>query len=156
MATPFIAKNPDFERVVRDSFARQAMMATLGARLTLVEPGRVHVALARADELTQQNGFLHAGAIASAADSACGYAAFTLAPPETDVLAVEFKLNLLSPARSPSFEARARVLRAGATLTSCLAEVYGLDAEGGEVLVAAMLSTIILRPNAKAAGGASA
>jgi len=108
MAQLFTAKNPDFEQVVRESFARQAMMATLGARLTLVEPGRVHVAFARSDAFTQQNGFVHAGAVASLADSACGYAAFSLAPAATDVLAVEFKVNLLAPARSPRFEARAR------------------------------------------------
>lgn len=144
MPESFVARNPEFEAVVRASFARQAMMATLGARLTLVEAGRVTVAFARTDRLTQQHGFVHAGAIASVADSACGYAAFTLAPPGADVLSVEFKVNLVAPARAPEFEARARVLRAGATLTSCYAEVFGLDA-GRETLVAAMLATIVTR-----------
>jgi uncharacterized protein (TIGR00369 family) len=140
------ASNPEFETEVRESFSRQSMMATLGARLTLVEPGRVHVALPRSPALAQQKGFMHAGAIASAADSACGYAALTLAPPGTDVLAVEFKINLLAPAVAESFEARARVVRSGRTLSVCMAEVFGLD-EDRETLVATMMSTIIARPD---------
>src|SRR5678816_3992337 len=104
------ARNAQFEAVVRESFSRQAMMTSLGAKLVLVEPGRVHVGLPRSTGFTQQNGFMHAGAIASIADSACGYAAFTLAPAGTDVLAVEFKINLLEPARASRFEARARVI----------------------------------------------
>ena len=139
------ARNSRFEAVVRESFSRQAMMTSLGATLVLIEPGRVHVSLPRSEGFTQQNGFMHAGAIASIADSACGYAAFTLAPPDTDVLAVEFKINLLEPARASRFEARARVIRQGKTLATCLAEVYGLDA-GEETLVATMMSTIIIRP----------
>lgn len=129
---------------MRESFARQAMMTSLGAALVLVEPGRVHVSLPNSAGFTQQNGFLHAGAIASAADSACGYAALTLAPPDSDVLSVEFKINLLEPARASRFEARARVVRQGRTLSMCMAEVYGLDA-GEETLVATMMSTIIIR-----------
>lgn len=142
---PTLPRNPAFEAVVRESFSRQTMMTTLGARLTRVGPGEVHVALPRSPALTQQNGFLHAGALTSIADSACGYAAFTLAAPGTDVLAVEFKISLLAPARAPRFEARARVLRSGRTLTTCLAEVYALDGTEEE-LVATMLSTLIIRP----------
>ena len=138
------ARNSQFEAAVRESFSRQAMMTSLGAKLVLVEPGRVHVGLPRSAGFTQQNGFMHAGAIASVADSACGYAAFTLAPADSDVLAVEFKINLLEPARASQFEARARVIRQGRTLSTCLAEVYGLDAEE-ETLVATMMSTIITR-----------
>jgi uncharacterized protein (TIGR00369 family) len=125
------------------------MMTALGARLTLVEPGRVHVAFPRSDQFTQQNGFLHAGAIASAADSACGYAALTLAPADTDVLAVEFKINLLAPARATTFEARARVVRSGRTLSTCFAEVFGVH-NGDEEMVATMMSTIITRPKGMA------
>lgn len=142
-----VASNPDFESVVRASFARQPLMATLGARLERVAPGQVDIALDHALALTQQNGFLHAGVLASIADSACGYAAYTLAAPDTDVLAVEFKINLVSPARAPRFVARGHVLRAGRTLSTCAADVYGLEADG-EVLVATMLSTIIVRPMA--------
>jgi uncharacterized protein (TIGR00369 family) len=137
-------RNPHFEAIVRESFSRQPMMTSLGARLTVVEPGCVHIAMAHSAAFSQQNGFMHAGAIASLADSACGYAAFTLAPPDTDVLAVEFKINLLAPARASHFEARARVIRSGRTLSTCLAEVWGLDAEK-ELLVATMMSTIIVR-----------
>jgi uncharacterized protein (TIGR00369 family) len=143
----YTARNPNFESIVRESFSRQPMMISLGARLTVVEPGRVHMAMAYSAAFTQQNGFMHAGAIASLADSACGYAAFTLAPAGTDVLAVEFKINLLAPARAPEFEARARVIRSGRTLTTCLADVWGLDS-GQELLVATMLSTIIVRHTA--------
>lgn len=145
MSTTFSPKNPAFEDVVRASFARQPMMATIGARLALVVPGEVHIVLDHATAITQQNGFLHAGAISSIADSSCGYAAFTLAPPNTDVLAVEFKINLMSPARALSFIARGRVLRSGRTLSTCLAEVYGIT-DQQEELIATMLSTIIVRP----------
>ena len=96
-------------------------------------------------EHAQQNGFLHAGVITSVADSACGYAALTLAPAGHDVLAVEFKINLLRPATAPRFVARARVLRAGRTLTVARADVFGQTA-AGEELVAALMSTVIARP----------
>jgi uncharacterized protein (TIGR00369 family) len=139
------AANPEFEVMVRDSFARQAMMTTLGARLTRVAPGEVEVALDHQPAFTQQHGFLHAGAVTSIADSACGYAAYSLAAAGSDVLAVEFKISLLAPARAPAFLARARVLRAGRTLTTCQAQVFGLGGPAGEELVAVMLSTIIIR-----------
>jgi uncharacterized protein (TIGR00369 family) len=145
MTHHFVPKNPSFEAAVRESFSRQGLMTTLGAHLELVAPGEVHVAFAHAAALTQQNGFVHAGAISSVADSACGYAAFTLAAEGTDVLAVEFKISLLAPASAPAFVARARVLRSGRTLTTCAADVYGRSPEG-EVLVATMLSTVIVRP----------
>jgi uncharacterized protein (TIGR00369 family) len=105
MAGPggFVPQNPDFEAAVRESFGRQTLMKTLGVELAHVEPGQVHLRLAYSPGLCQQNGYLHAGAIASAADSANGYAAYTLAPADTDVLAVEFKINLLAPARGPEF-----------------------------------------------------
>lgn len=123
-------------------------MTSLGGRLVHVAPGEVDLAFAARPDLTQQNGFVHAGALAAIADSANGYAAFTLAPAGSDVLAVEFKINLLTPARAPSFVARGRVLRAGRTLTVCRADVVGLEADDGssEVLVATMQSTIIIRP----------
>lgn len=120
-------------------------MTTLGARLAHVAPGEVDLAFDLRADLVQQNGFVHAGAIAAVADSACGYAAFTLAPAGADVLAVEFKINLLAPARAPRFVARGRVVRAGRTLTVCRADVFGLpDTGGDETLVATMQSTIIV------------
>jgi uncharacterized protein (TIGR00369 family) len=142
---PLVPKNPDFEAVVRESLARQTFMTTLGVRLTHVAPGAVDLTLAFSPQFCQQNGYVHAGAVASIADSANGYAAFTLAPPDTDVLAVEFKINLLAPARGTTFVARGRVLRPGRTLTACLAEVWAHDGDD-ETLVATMLSTIIVRP----------
>ena len=134
-------KNPDYARVVRESFERQAFMTTLGATLASVGPGEVEVVVSYAERLCQQNGFLHAGVLASVADSACGYAALTLAAPGQDVLAVEFKINLLRPARAARFTARARVLRAGRTLTVVRADVF----DDSEQLVAAMTSTVIVR-----------
>jgi uncharacterized protein (TIGR00369 family) len=137
--------HPEFEAVVRASFARQTFMAALGATLEEVAPGRIVVSVPFRAEHAQQNGFLHAGVITSVADSACGYAALTLAPAGHDVLAVEFKINLLRPATAPRFVARAEVLRAGRTLTVARADVFGATA-AGETLVAAMMSTVIARP----------
>lgn len=138
-------KDPAYEARVRESFARQGHMATLGITIAFIAPGEVHLALPFAERFCQQNGFMHAGAIASVADSASGYAAYTLAPPDTDVLAVEFKLNLLAPARGEGFLACARVLRAGRTLTVCQTDVFTIGA-GERALIATMLSTVIVRP----------
>ena len=107
------------EERVRASFARQGLLATLGARVTHVASGEVDVELAFDERLTQQHGYLHAGALTAALDSACGYAALTLMPEETAVLTVEFKVNLLAPAAGERFLARGRVVRAGRALTVC-------------------------------------
>lgn len=138
-----------YETRVRESFNRQPHMATLGATIAFIAPGELHIALPYAAQFTQQNGFMHAGAIASVADSANGYAAFTLAPEGTDVLAVEFKINLLAPARGASFLACGRVLRPGRTLTVCQADVFAI-ASTERTLIATMLSTIIIRPTGPA------
>jgi uncharacterized protein (TIGR00369 family) len=122
-------------------------MTTLGARLTHIAPGETDLLAPFAPQFGQQNGFWHAGAIASLADSANGYAAFTLTPPGTDVLAVEFKINLLAPARGEEFLAEGRVIRPGKTLTVCLAEVFAIEGDA-RTPVATMLSTIIIRPAA--------
>jgi len=149
---PVIPKDPAWEARVRESFGRQRHMATLGITIAFLSPGEVHLALPFAERFCQQNGYMHAGAIASVADSANGYAAYTLAPAGTDVLAVEFKINLLAPARGEGFLTRGRVLRAGRTLTVCQADVV-TTGSGREVLVATMLSTIMVRPaSAEAAG----
>ena len=137
-------KDPAFAERVRTSFARQEFMATLGARLGRVEPGEVDIELPVRDALTQQHGFVHAGALASVLDSAAGYAAFTLMPKGAAVLSIEFKINLLEPARADGFLARARVLRPGRTLSICQADVVGTDADAR--LIATMTSTIIIRP----------
>jgi uncharacterized protein (TIGR00369 family) len=144
MTGAWIPKDPAYESRVRESFSRQTHMVTLGATIAFLAPGEVHLALPYDPRFCQQNGFLHAGAIASVADSANGYAAYSLAPPGTDVLAVEFKINLLAPARGDGFLACGRVLRPGRTLTVCQAEVFTTGA-AERVLIATMLSTIILR-----------
>jgi uncharacterized protein (TIGR00369 family) len=147
-----MAIDPGYEARVRESFRRQSHMATLGAEIVFITPGEVHLAFPFAEEFCQQNGFMHAGAIASVADSANGYAAYTLAPPDTDVLAVEFKINLLAPARAAGFLACGRVLRQGRTLTVCQADVL-TTGTGEKALIATMLSTIIVRPTTSSQKG---
>jgi uncharacterized protein (TIGR00369 family) len=153
MNSVWLPKDLAYEARVRASFSRQTHMTTLGASIAFIAPGQVHLALPFAPQFCQQNGFLHAGAIASVADSANGYAAYTLAPPETDVLAVEFKINLLAPAQGDGFLACGQVLRPGRTLTVCQAQVFTTGAPE-RVLIATMLSTIILRPTDTGGGGA--
>lgn len=117
-------------------------MATIGAELSRVAPGEVEIALPFRAELTQQNGYLHAGIVAAVVDSACGYAAMSLTPPGGEVLSIEFKLNLLAPAAGESFVARARVVRAGRNVTVCAGDVFSVR-EGAEKLVATMLATMM-------------
>jgi len=134
-------KDPDYEGRVRRSFARQAFMATIGATLESVAPGEVVIGLPFDPSLTQQHGFLHAGATTSIADSACGYAALTLMPPGAAVLAVEFKINLLAPASGERFRAVGRVVKPGRTLMVCTGEVTAFG-KGGEKAVAIMQATM--------------
>lgn len=136
--------NPDFELTVRQSFTRQKMMGLLGARLGAVAAGSVEISLPVRDDILQQSGVVHAGAIASIADSACGYAALTLMPPGSEVVSIEFKLNLVAPAAGQSLVARGRVVRAGRTITTCSADVFAV-ASGEETLVATMLGTMMRR-----------
>ena len=140
--TAFNALDPQFETRVRLSFGEQRAMATIGASLGRVEPGIVDIVLPFRDELTQQDGFLHAGVVAAVADSACGYAAHSLMPAGARVLSIEFKLNLLAPAVGERIEARARVIRAGRTITVCRADVVAVTAES-EKLVATMTGTMM-------------
>jgi uncharacterized protein (TIGR00369 family) len=138
----FSAVDPNFEQRVRRSFGEQRVMASIGASLGIVEPGAVDVELPFRDDLTQQDGFLHAGIIATIADSACGYAAYTLMPAGARVLSIEFKVNLLAPAVGSRMIARARVLRAGRTITVCRADVAAI-LDRSEKLVATMLGTMM-------------
>lgn len=133
----------DFAQRVRDSFARQAVMATLGAALDAVEPGRVVLAMRHRPELTQQHGFLHAGIVATALDSACGYAAFTLMPADAAVLTIEFKTNLLAPARGPRFRFEAQVTKTGRTISVVDGRTLQLDDAGNETLIATMTATVM-------------
>lgn len=134
----FTPRDPNYEPRIRASFTRQAFMATLGARLVHVAPGEVRIALAHRDDLVQQHGFLHAGAVTSVVDSACGYAALSLMEPGAAVLAVEFKVNLLAPAEGTEFLAIGRVVRAGRTLTVCAGEL-----RAGDTLIAMMQGTMM-------------
>jgi uncharacterized protein (TIGR00369 family) len=140
--TAHTPQDPDFESRVRQSFGRQAFMATIGASLGRVEPGEVDIELARRDDLVQQHGFLHAGVLASAADSACGYAALSLMPPGAAVLSIEFKINMLAPAAGDRIVARGRVIRAGKSVTVCWGDVTAYSA-GAEKLVATMVATMM-------------
>ena len=109
MQNHFTATNPAFERRVRESFALQNAMKTIGATLTSIMPGQVSIGMPFNEVFTQQHGFIHAGIISTLLDSACGYAAFSLMPENAAVLTIEFKINLLSPAKGESFEAIGRV-----------------------------------------------
>jgi uncharacterized protein (TIGR00369 family) len=140
MQTP---RDPDFEGRVRASYARQAAMATLGARLVRVDPGHVEIELPFRAELTQQHGFLHAGIVTSVMDSACGYAAMSLMERGVAVLSVEFKVNLLAPARGDLFRAIGRVVRAGRNLTVVAGELRAVDGAGEGALVAMMTGTMM-------------
>jgi uncharacterized protein (TIGR00369 family) len=134
--------NPSFAADVVRSFALQPIMKLIGATLSLVEPGIVEITLPYRADLAQQHGYLHAGVVTTIADSACGYAAFTLMPPGSNVLSVEFKVNLLRPAQGAEFVARAEVIKAGRTLTVVRADVFGIEA-GERELVATMQGTMI-------------
>jgi uncharacterized protein (TIGR00369 family) len=129
---------------VRASFARQGVMETLGAELADIGAGRVEIALPIEPHLSQQDGFLHAGVIVAALDSACGYAALTLMPNDAEVLTVELKVNLLAPASGDSLAAEGEVVRAGRTLTVCRGEAYALQ-DARRVHVATMLATMVRR-----------
>jgi uncharacterized protein (TIGR00369 family) len=112
------ATNPTFVEEVKNSFTKQTVMILIGGELTRVEPGIIEITLPYRTDLTQQHGYVHAGIITTIADSACGYAAYTLMPRGSDVLAVEFKVNLLRPAKGETFVARAEVVKSGRTLTT--------------------------------------
>ena len=138
------ATDPEFANRIRVSFAKQQVMTLIGAELIRIEPGVVEISIAAREDLTQQHGYLHAGIIATIADSACGYAALSLMPADSEVLSVEFKVNLLRPATGERFIARAEVLKPGRTLTVARADVFAITNEQ-RTLVAAMQGTMIAR-----------
>ena len=135
-----VVRDPDFEARIRASFATQRFMISLGARLERIAPGEVTIALPFRSDLTQQNGFLHAGVVTSVVDSACGYAALSVMEPGADVLSVEFKVNLLAPAQGTEFLAVGRVVRSGRTLV-----VVSGEMRAGDTVVALMQGTMIAR-----------
>jgi uncharacterized protein (TIGR00369 family) len=136
-------RNQSFAEEVADSFSKQKIMKLIGATLTRVEPGIVEINLPYRTDLTQQHGYLHAGIVTTIADSSCGYAAYSLMPPNSQVLSVEFKVNLLRPAKGEEFLASAEVIKAGKTLTVVRADVFGVTGTGQRELVATMLATIM-------------
>jgi uncharacterized protein (TIGR00369 family) len=140
------ASNPAFADEVRRSFAKQSIMGLIGGELTRVEPGVVEISLPYRADLTQQDGYVHAGIVATIADSACGYAAYSLMPPESEVLAVEFKVNLLRPAKGEMFSARAEVIKPGRTLTVVRADVFATTGDEEQKLIATMQGTMMRLP----------
>ena len=141
----FEPKNPDYRAVAIDTFEQQRAMKTLGISIVRLEPGEVDLAMDYRAELTQQHGFIHAGIITAGLDNACGIAAFTLMPAETGILTVEFKTNLLAPAKGQRFFFRAVVVKPGRTLTVCDARAFAED-NGVETLVATMTGTLMALP----------
>jgi len=135
-------KDSLYRQRVEDSFALQGVMQTLGARLEKLEPGAVDIGLAWDRSLTQQHGFLHAGVVSTALDSACGYAAFSLMPEDAAVLTIEFKINLLAPAKGERFRMEGRVLKPGRTITVCEGRAYALQ-DQKETLIATMNCTLM-------------
>lgn len=138
-----IIPNADFEDRVRASFARQAAMATIGAELTRVTPGIVEIEMPFAQTLTQQHGFLHAGVISAALDSACGCAAFSLMPENATVLTIEFKVNLLAPGKGERFLFRGSVTKPGRTIVVADGQAYAFAADGEAKLIATMTGTMM-------------
>jgi uncharacterized protein (TIGR00369 family) len=141
----FEPKNPDYRAVATATFERQPAMHTLGISIARLEAGEVDLAMRYSPAWTQQNGFVHAGIITAGLDNACGIAAFTLMPANTDVLTVEFKTNLLAPAKGERFIFRARVVKPGRTLTVCEAQAFA-EHSGTESLIATMTGTLMALP----------
>ena len=138
----FDPPDPGYAERVRASFDRQAAMGTIGAQLAEVAPGRVVIEMAWQQGLTQQHGFLHAGMVATALDSACGYAAFSLMTADAAVLTIEYKINLLAPAEGERFRMEAQVLKPGRTITVAEGRAYAIG-PGRHKLVATMNATLM-------------
>jgi len=138
------ARNPNFAQRVHESFGLQGAMRTLGASLEAIEPGRVVIGIAHRPELTQQHGFIHAGMVATGLDSACGFAAFTLMPDKAGVLTIEFKINLLAPARGPLLRFEGVVTKGGRTISVVDGKAYQFEPGSDEKkLIATMTATVM-------------
>lgn len=142
MATVFKAVDPNFEARVRGSFARQPAMRLIGARMGRLQPGYCEIELPFREDLTQQHGLFHGGFTSAIADTACGYAAYTLFGAQDSVMTVEYKINLLAPAAGERLVAEARAKKSGRTLTVCEFEVVALSG-GARALCACGLATMI-------------
>ena len=141
----FEPKNPDYRNVATATFDRQQAMRNLGISIARLEAGEVELSMPYSPDWTQQNGFVHAGVITAGLDTACGIAAFTLMPAGSDVLTVEFKTNLLAPAKGERFTFRAAVVKPGRTLTVCEARAFA-ENDGVESLIATMTGTLMALP----------
>ena len=137
-----LPSDPNFARRVADSFARQGAMNHLGAVLGTVTPGAVEIRLPYRSEVAQQHGFFHGGVVATIGDSAGGYAGYTLMPADASILTVEYKINLMAPAKGQELVARGRVVKPGRTLTVTTVEIFAVD-QGRETLCAVMQQTLI-------------
>ena len=135
-------QDPDFEDRVRNNFGDQTVMHTIGARMTHLEAGKAEIEMPTRDDLAQQNGFVHAGIVTTILDSGCGYAALSLWPAGSGVLTVEFKVNLLAPAKGEAIRVRAEVKRSGRRLTVCTADAFAVNG-GQETICATMLATML-------------
>jgi uncharacterized protein (TIGR00369 family) len=148
----FEPKNPDFRAVASATFDRQQAMRTLDMSIARLEAGEVDLAMPYSQAWTQQNGFVHAGVITAGLDTACGIAAFTLMSADSDILTVEFKTNLLAPARGERFVFRAHVVKPGRTLTVCEAQAFA-EQDGETSLIATMTGTLMALPRRAAPAG---
>jgi uncharacterized protein (TIGR00369 family) len=141
--------SPEVQVRIRASFERQGLMRHLGAHIAYIGPGRVHIVLPSRPEVTQQDGYFHAGATSAITDSAGGYAAFTLFPENTSVLTVEYKINLLAPALGDHIEAQGTVLKSGRTLTVCRLEVFGIKGSQRSLVAAGQQTLICVNQRSK-------
>jgi uncharacterized protein (TIGR00369 family) len=144
--------NENVRARIQSSFDKQGLMKTLGAKIERVEPGIVEISLVPKSEIMQQHGFVHAGAVASIADSAAGYASLTLMPQGAGVLTTEFKINLLAPAKGDRIIARAKVIKSGRTLTLAQSEVFASQSDGTEKLIALLTATNMTIENREGVG----
>jgi uncharacterized protein (TIGR00369 family) len=142
MKPKFEPKHPDYAAKVEKSFAEQAVMETIGASIEVIGAGEIEIEFPYQSSLTQQNGFIHAGIVSTVLDSACGYAAFSLMPEDASVLTIEFKVNLLSPAKGDRFRGYGKVKKAGRTISVAEAELYAFS-DQGKKLVATMVGTLM-------------
>jgi uncharacterized protein (TIGR00369 family) len=145
MDSAFKPQDPDFARRIAESFGRQSFMVLLGAKLGRVEPGRVEVELPYRPDLTQQHGYFHAGVTSTIADNAGGYAGYSLFPGDSTVLTVEFKMNLLAPAKGEKLRAVGQVVKSGRTLTICDLKVYAIEGTEETLCATGQQTLICLR-----------
>jgi uncharacterized protein (TIGR00369 family) len=140
MTASFQPQDPQYAQRVRASFDRQAAMKTIGALIVDIEPGRAVIELPYSQALTQQHGFMHAGMIAAALDSACGYAASTLMSADAGILTIEYKINMLAPGKGERFRMEGVVVRPGRTITVVEGKAWAIN-QGKEKLIATMTAT---------------